>query len=618
MANNVGAAHASGDYFVFLNNDTEILTPDSLETMVGLASIEDTGFVGARLHFENGAIQHAGIVVGLNGLANHAFIGEQDVAMPRALLLHTREVSAVTGAAMCVNASKYKELGGFDERFVLTGNDVEICLRARRRGLVNIYAGSVQLFHFEKSCRKDIPVYLRDIQLSLDTYEPELSLGDPYWNTLLTRTRTDYLPRGPIEPAAGDERQAATEKRAREMRARNLGPDTNFIVYNDVDQRTIELNHKLNQSYLRGEAGAVRRAAYFVPPLSHIYRGGLFTCFRFAAALYRNEGVLPLVVICSEKPADLELLQKQFSEAFPNVPFEFFHFNPVRQSPLNIPLADVAVATLWTTAYIAARYPAKGKFYLIQDYEPLFESAGAGYGLIEASYRFRFFPICNSPGVAAAIAPYGDVPTLSFKPAVDRHVFYPRLVDKPKGVPTRIVFYGRPNNPRNLFGLGIHALLELKSILRDSVEIVSAGATFSPSDYGAEGKIHNLGLLPSIESVAELYRSCDIGLVFMQSKHPSYQPLEYMASGCATVTNLNEANSWLLKHRKNCLLSQVTLTSVVNSLLELAYDTDLRRSIQAEGLTSVSVEDWPGIERRVTDFIIKPTPAQRVARRVSK
>ena len=606
VANNLGARIAKGDYLLFLNNDTEVLTPEWLDVMIGLAGLKDSGFVGARLHFEDGTIQHAGIVVGLKGMANHVFSGQHDVAMPPTVTLHTRDVSAVTGAAMCIKTERYHALGGYDERFVLTGNDVDVCLRARHMGLRNIYAGSVQLFHFEKTSRNQIPVYLRDIQLSLETYEPELSLGDPYWNTILSRLRTDYLPRAPVEPTAADERQAATEKRLREMRARKLGPDTGFIAAYDIDQVTMDANRRGNEAYARGETGAVRRAAFFVPPVSHVYRGGLFTCFRFAAALYRQEGIQPLVVICSEQIPNFEMLYTQFGEAFPGVPFQIHHFNPVRQSPINIPQADIAIATLWITAYIIARYPAHGKFYLIQDYEPLFESGGAGYGLIEASYRFGFFPICNSPGVASAIAPYGQIPTFVFEPAVDQTAFFPRIAPRPTDAPIRIVFYGRPNNPRNLFGLGIHALLELKSILGDSVEILSAGAVFDPKDHGAAGKINNLGLLPGIESVAALYRSSDIGLVFMQSKHPSYQPLEYMASGCATVTNRNEANTWLLRHRQNCLLTQVALTDVVDSLVELVYDNALRDAIRAQGLTTIRALDWSVIEAGVTNFVMRP------------
>jgi glycosyltransferase involved in cell wall biosynthesis len=396
------------------------------------------------------------------------------------------------------------------------------------------------------------------------------------------------------------------------MQSRNLGVDTTFIARNDVDYATISRNHALNASYAEGISGTIHSAAFFVPPLSHIYRGGLYTCFRFAAALFREKQVRPLIVVCSDSPPDLDALEKQFDEAFPGVPFSFYHFNAVRDSPVVIPAADIAVATLWTTAYTVARYTAKGKFYLIQDYEPLFEASGAGYGLIEASYRFGFFPICNSPGVAAAITPYGDGPILTFEPAVDQTTFLPTSFPRIEA-PIRIVFYGRPHNPRNLFGLGMHALLEVKSILKDAVEILSVGANFNPEDHGAGGKIINLGLLPSIDSVAALYRSSDIGLVFMQSKHPSYQPLEYMASGCATVTNVNESNSWLLRHRVNCLLTQITLTDVVDTIIELARDGDLRKSIQAGGLATVRSMDWSSVEARVVDFMLHPGRSATIA-----
>ena len=74
--------------------------------------------------------------------------------------------------------------------------------------------------------------------------------------------------------------------------------------------------------------------------------------------------------------------------------------------------------------------------------------------------------------------------------------------------------------------------------------------------FGLKGRVRNLGVLSSLDEVAALYRSCDIGLVFMHTKHPSYQPLEFMASGMATVSNINPATAWLLRDGENCLLAR--------------------------------------------------------------
>ena len=95
----------------------------------------------------------------------------------------------------------------------------------------------------------------------------------------------------------------------------------------------------------------------------------------------------------------------------------------------------------------------------------------------------------------------------------------------------RIFFYGRPWNSRNAFGLGLRSLRLVKERYGERVEIVSAGEGWSPGQYGVADVLENRGLLESLDAVAELYRSCHVGLVFMLTRHPSYQPLEFMASG---------------------------------------------------------------------------------------
>ena len=89
------------------------------------------------------------------------------------------------------------------------------------------------------------------------------------------------------------------------------------------------------------------------------------------------------------------------------------------------------------------------------------------------------------------------------------------------------------------------ALARLKEIHGDRVEIICAGENWNPAQFGMAGRITNLGRARSLDEVAALYRSCDIGFVFMHTKHPSYQPFEFMASGMATVSNINPATTWL-------------------------------------------------------------------------
>jgi O-antigen biosynthesis protein len=133
--NNWAVSRCRGDVIGLVNNDIEVITPGWLEEMVGLAIRPDIGAVGAKLYYPDGSIQHAGVILGLGGIANHAYVG-QPPGYPghggRALV--AQNLSAVTGACLVVRRALYDELHGLDERLVVAFNDVDFCLRLRERG----------------------------------------------------------------------------------------------------------------------------------------------------------------------------------------------------------------------------------------------------------------------------------------------------------------------------------------------------------------------------------------------------------------------------------------------------------------------------------------------------
>jgi GT2 family glycosyltransferase len=147
---NIGARHASGDYLLFLNNDVEVQSPAWLEKMIELADNPQIGVVGATLLYPDGTLQHAGIEQTANGAWQHAHRGRKlaDIDFHQ-----TRCVSAVSGACLMMRRDRFFELGGFDERFPITHNDVDLCLRARRRGWFTAITPHAQLMHFESLSR---------------------------------------------------------------------------------------------------------------------------------------------------------------------------------------------------------------------------------------------------------------------------------------------------------------------------------------------------------------------------------------------------------------------------------------------------------------------------------
>jgi GT2 family glycosyltransferase/glycosyltransferase involved in cell wall biosynthesis len=583
-ANNTGAFAAKGDFLVFLNNDTRLLTPDWLEQLCGYAALEDIGAVGAKLLYPNGSLQHAGVVVGMQGYAGHLFSGEHEPFVPVPWIRYTRNCSAVTGACLAIERGKFLDNGGFDERLTLTGNDVELCLRLLQRGLRNVLIPSVSLFHYEKATRNTSSISDHNKKFSLFTYRDVLQNGDPYYNTNLDLSTTSFRPRTAIKARDGKRARATVVK----QRAVTLSEQ--FLRENDLSEAQIAANARLIESFDRYRTTFPATITWFIPHFDHIYRGGICTIMRIAERFSIRCESLNRFVFYGRASGNLERMKEQIETAFPRMLKEMVLLGP-GQDENELPPSDLAFCTLWSSAYPLARYNrCRGKFYLIQDFEAGFTCENSVQGLVEQTYRLGFVGVANTPGVCDVYRGYGNEAEY-FIPAVDRTIFRPAPLRLPGDV-TRVIFYGRPDKPRNAFALAAESLRELKIRHGDRVEIVSVGSEYDVGDFGLEGVVVNLGLLPDLQTVASFYRQSDIGVVFMLSKHPSYQPLEYMASGCAVVTNRNEANAWLLRHRENAMVVPPLRTTVVEAIEELIADVGLRRKIVAGGLETVSRANW--------------------------
>ena len=384
---------------------------------------------------------------------------------------------------------------------------------------------------------------------------------------------------------------------------KNVGLEYESVMNYDVSQAELEENHELMSKFLDNPRLELNNAIWFVPFFDHVYRGGIYTIFRTAQYFSIKEGTNNIFCLYGKEKKDLKDYETELSEAFPQLNFQLINKNYVHEK--DLPYSDAAFCTLWNSAYSLVKYNnCKAKFYFNQDYEPLFYSAGSLFGLAEQTYRFGFIGVTNTQGVAEAYKRYGNKLVKYFTPSVDSNVFYPDYARKKDKF--RIVFYGRPINPRNGFYLGIEALKKVKEHFKDEVEIFSVGSEFNSSEYDLEGVLENLGLLPTIEDVAELYRSCDLGLVFMFTPHPSYQPLEYMASGCVTVTNINENNIWLLKDQENAILTEPTVSCIADNIINLLENKNLREKIITNGLKTTQFTNWENELNKLVDFIKNP------------
>lgn len=187
VLNNLAAREAQGDVLVFLNNDVEIIDGHWLGRLMEHALRPDVGICGPLLLYGDGTIQHAGVVVGMGGWADHIHKGVRPIHLQRytASPLLRRNVLAVTGACMAVSRERFEQLGAFDESFIVCGSDVELCLRAYRRGLLNVYVPEARLVHHESKTRDPRQIDENDFLRSAEAYAPYRTEGDPYFHRSL-------------------------------------------------------------------------------------------------------------------------------------------------------------------------------------------------------------------------------------------------------------------------------------------------------------------------------------------------------------------------------------------------------------------------------------------------
>jgi glycosyltransferase involved in cell wall biosynthesis len=189
---NTLAEEASGEYLMLLNNDTEIVQSDWLEHLLLYAQEDSVGAAGALLTYEDGTVQHAGIILGPRGTGDHVMRGfPANCDGYMGSLACAREVTAVTAAAAMINRRKFMLVGGLCERFQRHYDDLDFCLALRSRGLRNICVSSARLVHYESRSRGN-KYDFTDRVLLLDRWEPLIDRGDPYYSPNFDRNSTDY------------------------------------------------------------------------------------------------------------------------------------------------------------------------------------------------------------------------------------------------------------------------------------------------------------------------------------------------------------------------------------------------------------------------------------------
>ena len=197
--NNFGFSNARGSYIICLNNDTEIISGNWIEELLGTCQRPEVGIVGAKLYYHDNTIQHAGIVIGIGGIAASMFT---DMPRERSGYLHKaslmQDMSAVTAACMMVRSDVWKRLGGFEEKLSVAFNDVDFCLRSAAAGYLTVYDPYVELYHYESKSRgkednkEKVRRFQGEIEFFRTRWEQLLKDGDPYYNKNLSLSKWNY------------------------------------------------------------------------------------------------------------------------------------------------------------------------------------------------------------------------------------------------------------------------------------------------------------------------------------------------------------------------------------------------------------------------------------------
>jgi O-antigen biosynthesis protein len=603
--NNLAAAGARGEVLLFLNDDTELVDPQWLREMVSWVLQPGIGLVGAQLVGPEGEIQHGGVVMGMHGFADHLFAGNRpgDDSLIGSTLWYRNSLS-VTAACLAVDAGLFAEIGGFDERFRLCGSDVVLGLDARFLGRRNVVTPFAGVRHLESATRGSSPVD-DDFPTSYWRYQKWLRGGDPYYSPNLSlRSGVPQLkpvdepsPMVPVAEALNRDfsvfRQQATEAEA--------------LWLAGLCRADEGLRGRVREAHAaHAEPFEVRTVNWFIPDIDSPFYGGINTAFRMADHLARTQGVVNRFVVMA-RPNE-PFVRSALSAAFPGLaasPIEFYDGGTDGLD--RVTPADAAVATLWVTAYSVAHVAgATRRFYLIQDFEPMFYPAGSNYALAEESYRLGLYGLCNTQRLLDIYRrDYGGVGT-SFMPATDPTVFHARgRAPLDHDGPVTVFLYARPGHWRNCWEIASLALDQLKQRLGSGVRIVTAGSWARPDDLGRG--IEHLGLLDYRDTGA-LYRQCDVGIALTLSEHPSYLPLELMACGTPVVAFDNPAGDWILHHEQNSLRCPRTVDGLAGALERIASDGPLRERLGRQALADIAARhgDWDTAFSGIYEYLCDP------------
>lgn len=578
--NNYGMTLAKGDVYVFMNNDMKLITTDWLERLAEKAMRDDVGIVGGLLLYEDDTIQHAGVVVGIRGWADHIYKGMKPVhyGSPYVSPMVTRNVTACTGALMAISKKVIERIGGFDEDFIICGSDIEICIRAYLRGYVNIYDPHIKLYHYESKSR-DSYIPEVDFEMSAFAYRTYREEGDPYYNcnldyNLTTPTVTN---RNQFVKMESDVMRSINEK--------NSGTK--------MPESEVAIAEILKYEFRKSDFSE-KRINLLVPSINpeHVF-GGISTALKFFEKLIEESGYCSRIILTDATPSRTAL--KQYKDKYTYVKaskdsdarHQIVGYSDRYMQSIPVSENDYFMFTGWWTAYCAQEAYLEftketgikpNKFInFIQDYEPGFYPWSSRYLLADSTYRNEYpqLAVFNSKLLHEFFIQngYSFYKEYEFDPVLNGKL--KEILEKNFGKVNKkkqILVYGRPSVDRNAFSIVVSSLKKWVENQKDieDWEILSAGEYHLPVDLGRGKELVSVGKL-TIEQYAQTMLDTYAGISLMSSPHPSYPPLEMSVFGIKVITN-NYSNKDLSSFNSNITSVASASPSVIAAKLNEICD----------------------------------------------
>lgn len=569
IAYQLGANKCTGDIIVFIDSKIEIQKNSILE-LAQWALNGEIGIIGPKFLYKDNTINNIGIVLNRDSILS-CYRGALNPTYN--VFGYTdwyRNFNAISYEYFAIKRSLFNQVNGYEERFN-NYSQIDLCQKIRKLDLRNMYNPFSEAI--SENDLADIKDSMSEEYIELIS-KYDINEVDEYWNVNLDLTKEI-----PQEIVIQEETVVEKKPGLWDMYSADAK-----VLAEWFDFSTEELN-KNNELIARSSEIEIKTVNWFLPDFDYAFYAGLYTIFRYANHMAVEKGVKNNFIIVGD--TNTNRIKKEICRAFPKLSNSKVYSIPSQDQIYKIPYADASIATLWTTAYFLLKFNnTKKKFYFMQDYEPLFYPAGATYAQAETSYRFNFFGLTNTVGLRNIYVNEYNGKAEYLTPCVDNSIFYP--TEKIENKKYKVFFYGRPGHPRNGFELGAMALRKLKEKLGDKVEIVTAGADWDESEHGVNGVINNLGRL-KYEETGDLYRSCDVGLVLMFTKHPSYLPFELMACGTAVVSNYNPSTTWFLKNEENCILTDSSATRIAEAIMSILEDKEKREKIEKKAVEDMQI-----------------------------